>query len=281
MTRHPASTRPTGHDPRLVTIPVAVPPPRQTLVSNVVEQLSRQIGGGQVAPGSKLPTEIELCSMFEVSRTVVREAVAQLKAEDLVESVQGLGVYVKRRTPGQGVLRLRGTAGSRLESAREMLDFRAGLETQAARLAAERCTAADVRAMRRALARLDEAERAGDDGAAEDLAFHMAVANASKNAFIVQVQQFLGESLRDAIAHSRDIADAAMRAAHFETARREHGRVVEAIAARDPVLASRRMHEHLSRGQDRLLATAANDPKSVPHARTLRTPRTAPQETAR
>jgi GntR family transcriptional regulator, transcriptional repressor for pyruvate dehydrogenase complex len=234
-------------------------PPRNTLVSSVVAQLAQQIRSGVVAPGSKLPTETELCALFQVSRTVVREAVAQLKAEELVETVHGVGLYVTRSPPGQGVLRLRASAGNALDTAREMLDFRAGLESQAARLAAERRSASDLDAMKRALAGVDRAERSGASGTAQDLDFHMAIAQASRNAFIVQVQDFLMASLQAAISHSREIGDTAIRTAHFEIARREHAAVLAAIAARQPDLAAQAMQQHLTEGHARLLAAAAKD----------------------
>jgi DNA-binding transcriptional regulator YhcF (GntR family) len=140
-------------------------PQRNTLVSSVVEQLSAQIRSGVVAPGAKLPSESELCVRFHVSRTVMREALAQLKAEELVHAIQGVGLYVAQRLPGQGVLKLRASAGSELDNTREMLDFRAGLESQAARLAAERRTRADVSALNAALDGVKSAERLGREAA--------------------------------------------------------------------------------------------------------------------
>lgn len=233
----------------------AVPQP-STLVAGVVEQLSAQIRSGVVGPGTKLPTESELCSRFSVSRTVVREAIAQLKAEELVHSIQGVGLYVSRPLPGQGLLRLRASEGSRLENAREMLDFRAGLESQAARLAAERRTAQDIAEIRSSLDAVDRAEQSGGTGAAEDLQFHLAIAQASRNAYIVQVQNFLAGSLRSAISHSREIEDLEMKAEHFDIARREHGAVFDAIAAGNPDQAATAMQQHLTNGHVRLLAAA-------------------------
>jgi DNA-binding FadR family transcriptional regulator len=136
-------------DPEGTVLTITAVPQRNTLVSSVVEQLSAQIRSGVVAPGAKLPSESELCVRFHVSRTVMREALAQLKAEELVHAIQGVGLYVAQRLPGQGVLKLRASAGSELDNTREMLDFRAGLESQAARLAAERRTRADVSALKR------------------------------------------------------------------------------------------------------------------------------------
>ncbi|MFY7950602.1 MAG: FadR/GntR family transcriptional regulator [Gemmatimonas sp.] len=226
-------------------------PPRQSLVDSVVGQLVAQIESGAAVPGSRLPAENDLCRQFGVSRTVVREAVARLKADQLVETQPGLGLFVVRRMPGQGVLRLRGTEGSAVERAREMLEFRAGLETEAARLAALRRTERDVATIRAACERIEEVERAGGNAAAEDLALHMAIARTSRNGYIVQVLQFLATPLVDAISASRTLSVRPVE--DIERAREEHRRVVDAIAAGDPEIATLQMRRHLSNGEHRLL----------------------------
>jgi GntR family transcriptional repressor for pyruvate dehydrogenase complex len=226
-------------------------PPRQSLVDSVVGQLAAQIESGGAAPGSRLPAENDLCRQFGVSRTVVREAIARLKADQLVETQRGLGLFVVRRAPGQGVLRLRGSEGNAVERAREMLEFRAGLEAEAARLAALRRTDEDVAAIRAALARIDEVERAGGNGGAEDLALHTAIARASRNGYIVQVLQFLATPLVDAISASRTLSVRPVE--DIEQAREEHRAVVAAIAAGDPEIATLQMRRHLANGEHRLL----------------------------
>jgi len=140
-----------------------------------------------------------------------------------------------------------------------MLDFRAGLESQAARLSAARRTPADVDAMRQALDGVIRAEQSGRTGAAEDLQFHLAIAQASGNAYIVQVQHFLVGSLESAISHSREIQDAQMRAEHFEIARLEHAAVLDAITAGNPDEAALAMQQHLTKGHVRLLAAAQKE----------------------
>lgn len=238
-------------------------PQRQSLVGTVVEQLARQIESGAAAPGSRLPAENELCRQFAVSRTVVREAVARLKADQLVETQRGLGLFVVRRALGQGVLRLNPPEGSTAERARELLEFRAGLEAEAARLAALRRTDDDIAAIRAALAQIQESERAGGIGAVEDLALHMAIARAAKNAYIVQVLQFLSDSLRDSICQSRIVAQT--RREYLQAARDEHTRVVDAIVAGDPDTAMLQMRVHLGNGQRRLPMGAA-PPLGAPEA---------------
>ena len=74
-----------------------MPPPierKPKLSEQVVSALRDQILGGQILPGQKLPTEGQMTETFRVSRTVIREAMASLAADGLVESRQGAGVFV-------------------------------------------------------------------------------------------------------------------------------------------------------------------------------------------
>src|SRR6516164_11755794 len=70
-----------------------LPPPR-SLTSELVARLTDDITSGKLPPGSRLPTEQELIAATGVSRTVVREAVAALRAEGLVITRQGVGAFV-------------------------------------------------------------------------------------------------------------------------------------------------------------------------------------------
>src|SRR5438034_1301619 len=80
-----------------------------------------------------------------------------------------------------------------------------------------------------ALAALETAVRNGSDGAAQDVAFHMSIARASGNPFIQATLEYLGQYLRGATQVTR--ANEARRADYAEQVRREHGAIVEAIAA--------------------------------------------------
>ena len=226
-------------------------PQRQSLVATVVEQLAQQLRSGAVAPGSRLPAESELSRRFEVSRTVVREAVAQLKADELVETRPGQGLYVTTPGPGQGVLRLRPPEGDASQIASELLEFRAGLEADSARLSALRRTPADIKSLKRAFAQLTAVQGEGGSGSDEDLAFHIEIARASHNTYIIQVLEFLSGSMRIAISSSRELV--ATRSEFLAQAQEEHAAIFKAIVAGDADAAVRAMRSHLEAGQRRLL----------------------------
>ena len=66
----------------------------ENLPQKVVALLGRDIESGVLEPGSRLPTEQQLASRLGVSRNVIREAIAQLRADGLVEARQGVGAFV-------------------------------------------------------------------------------------------------------------------------------------------------------------------------------------------
>ena len=225
-------------------------PQRQSLVATVVEQLGQRVRSGAVTPGSRLPAESELSRLFRVSRTVVREAVAQLKVDKLVETRPGQGLFVVTPELGHGILRLRPPEGDASRIAAELLESRVGLEADSARLAAVRRTPADLEALRRAFNALAAAQGAVGSGSDEDLAFHLVIARASHNAYIIQVLEFLSGLMRTAISKSHELA--ATRSGFLLDAHTEHAAILEAIVAGDPEAAASAMRAHLKAGQARL-----------------------------
>ena len=65
----------------------------------LVDILRNRILSGEYSPGERMPTEDDLSSTYEVSRGTVRKAIAQLEAERLVHSEQGVGSFVQQMHP--------------------------------------------------------------------------------------------------------------------------------------------------------------------------------------
>ena len=166
------------------------------LSDEVSRALEQRIRSTEYRPGSQLPTEKQLAETFGVSRAVVREAVARLKAEGYVETRQGAGAYVSIR-PGLSSFKLIAGNGQAGNDVGHVFELRAAVETTAAGLAAERHTPEDLKAMRRELDRMSSAIRTAADGTNADDAFHRAVAAASHNPYIQRFVEFLGHHLSD------------------------------------------------------------------------------------
>ncbi|MDZ5660955.1 FadR/GntR family transcriptional regulator [Nocardioides sp. S-58] len=220
-----------------------------TLAQRVVVGLKDKILAGDLAPGAKLPSEAELIAEYAVSRTVVREAVTRLRAEGLVETQQGRGSFVLA-VPEPSTFSVESSAIRTHADVMAMLDFRIGVESEAAALAARHHTAADAEAISAAM---DGFVRAGHEGAVEaDFAFHLAVAGATHNRFYVDLLGSLGPMMimlpRTRLREAYSMTDAS----HVERVQREHDNVAAAVLAGDVETARAAMRLHLGNTRRRV-----------------------------
>jgi DNA-binding FadR family transcriptional regulator len=199
------------------------------LTDRITATLRDDIVNGKYAPGVQLPPGRELGQHFGVSITVVREALSRLKADGLVASRQGKGVFVPNDTKARP-FRLAPAGGTR-HSLFEIFELRMGVEVQAASLAAERRTTRDLNTMAKYLKAMEPSRRSFDDALAADLAFHRTIAEATRNQLIVSFMEFLQPHLHEAIALAR--ATSAKKAETEAEAYDEHREIYEAIAARN------------------------------------------------
>ncbi|HEU4947860.1 MAG TPA: FadR/GntR family transcriptional regulator [Kribbella sp.] len=221
------------------------------LAHELVERLKERILRGDIEPGQKLPTESSLVVEFGVSRTVVREALSRLQAAGLVETFQGRGSFVLA-LPEPTAFSLE---ASRVRSHRdvvEMLEFRTGLEVEAAGLAAGRRTEHQLKAIARALADFKGAGENPAKAVEADFTFHLKVATASGNRFYTELLGSLGPMMimlpRTRLDASYSLADAT----HFTRVTLEHENIYDAIARADPEGARAAARVHLSNSRHRL-----------------------------
>lgn len=228
--------------------------PRQSLTRKVIEALRREIEGGALRPGDKLPTEQALIKDFGVSRTVIREAVAALRADGLVEPRQGVGVFVLEPPAPNAELPLLTLPTRKISDIIESLELRTAVEVEAAGLAAARCSPAQEAEIHSRLKDFEARVKAGESTEAEDFAFHVAVAEAANNQRFKEFLAFLG---RRTIPRSqlRQATGAAIGPlASDEKLYREHCAIFEAILARDPEAAREAMRRHLAGSMERYRA---------------------------
>lgn len=211
------------------------------LAEQVASTLETEIRAGRLAVGAKLPTEAALVEQFQVSRTVVREAISRLKSLGLVDARQGSGVYVQN--PGIEPLSFDRVPSASREAVIQIVEVRRALEAEVAELAAERRSEADVLAIRAALQAIADAVAAGRDGAEEDVRFHRAIAHASGNPFMIRTLDYLARFLRGATRVTR--ANEARREDFSQAVMHEHQQIVQAIAAGDPQAARGAAAEHM------------------------------------
>ncbi len=165
----------------------------------IAEYLVSLIRNGLISAGEKLPTELNLSRRFNVSRTVVREAISRLKSDGLVESRQGSGVSVVPASLRRSFKLHDANLGR--DQVIALLELRQPLEMASARLAAARHTEEELQSISEAQHRMETSLDWSDEGVQADLDFHHAIAKATGNPFYADFMAFLGA--RSAPASSR------------------------------------------------------------------------------
>lgn len=219
----------------------AHPVRKERLADDVYGQILARITSGEFGPGNKLPSEAELSFAFNVSRTIVRQALLRLRSDGLVQAQQGRGTFVSTQ-PSNRLMELADVKDlPRMLSAFEP---RIALEQASARLAAQRRTRDDLERMAESVRQLRAALEEGDLAREPDIAFHNSVAEASKNAFFIDLLNDLrapvSESMSIGLELARDRApERRMRIVE------EHSRILDAISAGDGDAAEAYMKYHL------------------------------------
>lgn len=215
------------------------PVARVRTYERVVEQIEQAVFTGQLPPGSHLPSERDLVAQFGVSRSTIREALRVLESNGMIQSRAGdqRGPQVLAVSPEnlhKSMSRLARTS----MSLGELLQFRMLLEGSAYLLAAQLRTPAELIEMETALAAMTSA--ADEDPelfSAADVAFHDAVARATRNKLIVVcsdvVRGVVLDLISDRLAHTDD--QRALMLSYLQ----HHTEVLQAIRDRDGELASR------------------------------------------
>jgi GntR family transcriptional repressor for pyruvate dehydrogenase complex len=213
------------------------------LYQRIAEEIVRLIDAGTFKAGGRLPAERELARSMKVSRSSLREALGALELQGRIVIKVGSGAYVAKKAP---------RAASPARSGEELSPFdvlrtRRLVEGEAAALAAQHATPAQIRAMAKAFERLAAEMRAGRMQSAADREFHMCIAAASGNSALAFVIERLwagsGQPLNVHIE------------ARFVTRSRkrdnvaEHRAVLNAIRNGDAAAARRAMRTHLANAE--------------------------------
>jgi DNA-binding FadR family transcriptional regulator len=214
--------------------------PGYALIAEQILQLIAELG---MAPGDRMPTEMELAARLGASRTVVREAVKILSATGRVSAQKGRGLYV---ADGDGVLGATQFGGffvpTNLDHIFMLFEFRRVQEIAASRLAATQASPAELRDIEAAVQTCRRGHETGDKTQFEagDDAFHMGVAAASHNFFLVA-------AVREARRLQRQASVIGIRGVggHAAEAVEEHEAIYRAIRDGKPDAAAEATVTHL------------------------------------
>jgi DNA-binding FadR family transcriptional regulator len=226
--------------------------PERKLSGYVYDAIFKLIASGEYTEASRLPTESALCQRFEVSRPVVREALARLRDDGLIQSRQGSGSFVTRR-PNGNVLRFV-QIGS-VSDIQRCYDFRIGFEAASARLAAKSRGEEELRTLRMALNELEHCILTGELGADADAAFHGAVALATRNPYHILVQNSLEQSIKLGMNLARNLS-LLRPATRLQIVQQEHIEIFRAIEQKRDDEAAQLMALHIENARRRVFDAA-------------------------
>ena len=218
--------------------------------SLVVNTLGKAIVNGTYGSGSLLPGDAELAERFEVSRTVLREAMKTLTAKGMIVAKTRIGTRVTDRKHWNffdaDILSWhleRGVDDTFLDHLSEM---RLSLEPFAAKLAAKRATNEDLDQLY-ACAEAMRAARTIDEFAVADLGFHMVLLGASKNPFMYSV----GGLIEAALVISFRLSSPVRQPELQEASAVLHRRIAEMVESGDPIAAAKAVEAVIHEGRER------------------------------
>ncbi len=215
----------------------------QTLSQEIQETIEEAILNKTFKPGQKLPTENEMCDMFGVSRTALREALQMLSARGLIAVRKGSGIYVEKFDPSHVTkpMRLFLELNFDKDYVKHIIEVRKMLEPDIVRLAARNRTDTDLLKMEKTLEDLGEcSETDFEKEGLIDRDFHLAIANASGNPMI----PLIVGPIFNIMPKIRMLVYATVEQVQ-NTVLRDHSRIFEKIKAQDEHGAFREMSAHL------------------------------------
>lgn len=219
---------------------------RQHLGESVAQKMAEWIQQKRLLPGDRLPSENEMIERFGVARTVIREAIAKLRALGIVEVYQGKGAFVAELPIELLLSRIRRLQPTQ-DGGQHLWEVREMLELQVVALAVERCSMTDIAALEKALEQAGKALEQNLNGADEDAHFHLLLARAAHNPVLEDiVGEILGwigpmrKQYRDRYPERRHQAHAELR------------EVLDGIKEGNASKAQQAMKRHLDSGFDML-----------------------------
>jgi DNA-binding FadR family transcriptional regulator len=217
-------------------------PPAPTLAEQVATHIRAEIVARRLAPGDRLPGEVELARRLRVSRGIVREGRRQLVAAGLIEVSNGRRAVVSKLGGGPLDGFIANAVATRQLAVNEVFELRRAVEIEVAGLAAQRRTDTDLAALARHLERM---RRTVGRTAylRHDLAFHRLLAAATQNPLFT----LLVDSMREPLAASMRASHVRRRGARdFAQAHAVHEGIFAAVQAGDPEAAERAMRAHFA-----------------------------------
>lgn len=219
---------------------------KKRLFEEIILALEGYIEEENILPGDKLPSENDLATIFNVSKTAVREAMTVLHANGIIETRSGSGIFLKE-VGGETIAQKVTSNLLAQEELQEILEFRRGIEIEASALAADRATNEDLDVIKQAHQKLVEANFVGTLGVEEDYMFHYSIISASHNSIYKSVFNSVSDKFEEGIRLSK--LQSAKVPGRFKESYKEHEQIIVTLEQRNAQAASEAMRNHLVRNE--------------------------------
>lgn len=218
---------------------------KQRVSDQVFEQIKQQIISGKWVPGDKIPSELELAKIFDVSRVSVREAIHRLIGMGVLYVRRGEGTFVSEILPEDYFNTLLPILMVERSNLIEMLEFRSILEVESVKLACRRANNEDIDRLQKTISNMRKNRGDNIKFAAEDLNFHLALAIATHNEVIVKVNAIIRDMLKTAMEKVVELTG-------FDKGIYYHEKILDALKNRDEDAAAKLMREHIEVTMERI-----------------------------
>jgi DNA-binding FadR family transcriptional regulator len=241
------------------------PARRENVPAVIAARLRRQIVSGELEPGSQLPGHRELAAIHSVSVGSVREAISMLISAGLVETQAGRGTFVSPEpaVSGSAFDLVQAGPAAPLERAEveELVEARELIEAQLAAMAAERGNASQIARLRVCLEQMEVASTSPLDYPDADVEFHLALAEAAGNRYLLRTML----DFRSLLRHDMELgAEAAIRRfGDLRVSVESHRRLVDAIEAGDVATARETAGQIVRRNREFVLGLYALGPPAA------------------
>ena len=196
-----------------------------SLAKNVMVQIEEAMLNKELLPGDRLPTESELCRKVGVGKSSVREAIKMLEALGVIEIRQGDGTYIASSISEKSINPLVFQLLIDYGNNADIQELRSMFEPAYVLLAMEKATRDDLKKINRVHEKFKEKVSRGKQTADDDIAFHLAILEATHNAFIIRIGTTIMHLFQASITSSmQQIPDQAIK---------DHNEILHAFLRKD------------------------------------------------
>ncbi|WP_307321442.1 FadR/GntR family transcriptional regulator [Evansella vedderi] len=219
---------------------------RQKIYEIVANKIKEKIKNGELKPGDKLETVEQMAKSYGVGRSAIREALTTLRGMGLIEMKQGEGTFVKEYDYSHFIPSKDSLLLLDKKELRDLFEVRKILETSTAFIAAQNRNKDDLTLIKNALDKMTTAVDNEEQVERADVEFHLAIAEATHNSFLIELMHHISDALFSTMRESRRFWQSSEKLT-LQRLYLEHESIYHAIVDQNSELAKEIMQSHLEK----------------------------------